>query len=411
MHDAYFKAASEICRILRENGHIAYFAGGWVRDYLLQHPSDDIDIATKASPEEVMALFSHTIPVGTDFGVVIVVIDDKPFEVSSFRKDGLYLYGRRPESISYATPEEDAHRRDFTINGMFYDPLEDTVYDFVGGRGDLKRGLVRAIGNPHARIREDRLRMIRGVRMSARFGFNLAAETERAIMDHADALFPAVAVERIWQEFEKIAAYKGMFQAIDMLHHLGLLPEIFPNLKGKSLSDIHKRIKFFPHFPHPCPAILYLAHLFQDVSDQECVAIFDRYKISKKEKKLFKVFLETRAFLSDEKDDKYAWVKFYALQEAELLIHIEAAKRVVGEREAYLSRHHTRKHELSAHIDRMRHKRPVVQAADLMSHGFQPGSKMGCLLREAEKLAINHNLLESKEVVSLLQKSPTWSNP
>src|SRR3984885_11348242 len=187
------KDAIAVVKKLSEAGHIAYFAGGWVRDFLMQHPSDDIDIATSATVEEVQSLFSKTIPVGSAFGIIIVVEGTHQFEVATFRKEFGYFDGRRPTRVERATPEEDALRRDFTINGMFWDPLEKKLYDYVGGQEDLHQGLIRAIGNPHERFYEDRLRMMRAVRYATRFHFPIEAKTYEAIRDHAHALLPSVA--------------------------------------------------------------------------------------------------------------------------------------------------------------------------------------------------------------------------
>ena len=156
--------ARYIVDTLAKAGFVAYYAGGWVRDFLLGHPSDDIDIATNAPPETIQALFPKTVPIGIAFGIVLVIVEGHPYEVATFRNDLEYQDGRRPLRIEFTTAEEDAKRRDFTINGMFYDPLQKTVLDFVGGQQDLQKQLVRAIGNPHARIAEDRLRMIRAIR-------------------------------------------------------------------------------------------------------------------------------------------------------------------------------------------------------------------------------------------------------
>ena len=163
--------ATSIVKKLQDAGYLAYFAGGWVRDFILKKPSDDIDIATSASVDEVQRLFPKTIPVGVAFGIVIVVQDNHQFEVATFRKDRGYVDGRRPVGIDPASPEEDAQRRDFTINGMFYDPIQDKIFDYVDGMKDLKKGIIRAIGDPNARFLEDRLRMMRAVRYSTRFDF------------------------------------------------------------------------------------------------------------------------------------------------------------------------------------------------------------------------------------------------
>jgi len=199
--------AIKIVEKLQNSGHIAYFSGGWIRDFLLKVPSDDIDIATSASVEEVRDLFSKTIPVGIAFGIIIVVEEGHTFEVATFRKEKEYTDGRRPTHIEPASPEEDSLRRDFTINGMFFDPIQDKLLDFVEGQKDLEKGVIRAIGDPHQRFLEDRLRMIRAVRYSNRFNFPIDCDTTQAILSHAASLFPSVAIERVWQEFQKMAKF------------------------------------------------------------------------------------------------------------------------------------------------------------------------------------------------------------
>src|SRR5262249_38518678 len=152
--------------------HQAYLAGGCVRDRLLglEQPIGDFDVATSARPEEVQRLFPHTIAVGAQFGVILVVEGDARVEVATFRADEAYVDGRHPSSVRFTTPQEDAARRDFTINGMFEDTRTGEVLDFVGGRGDLERRIVRAIGDPRRRFAEDRLRLLRAVRFAARLG-------------------------------------------------------------------------------------------------------------------------------------------------------------------------------------------------------------------------------------------------
>lgn len=160
MTDAYHIAKLIVLKLHRA-GFIAYFAGGWVRDYVMDHPSEDIDIATDATPAQIMDLFPHTVLVGLAFGVVIVVSDGHQFEVATFRKDLHYADGRHPQGIEMSTPREDALRRDFTINGMFYDPIEELIHDFVHGQDDIRQGIIRTIGDPYERFFEDRLRMLR----------------------------------------------------------------------------------------------------------------------------------------------------------------------------------------------------------------------------------------------------------
>src|SRR5437763_17037138 len=167
----------EIVRKLRAAGHVAYYAGGCVRDLLSGKPPKDIDVATDARPEMVQKLFARTYAVGAHFGVIVVLENGFQFEVATFRSDGAYLDGRHPVDVHFASAEEDAARRDFTINGMFFDPESDAVIDFVGGRTDLEARLIRAIGDPAQRFTEDRLRMLRAIRFATVLGFEIETAT------------------------------------------------------------------------------------------------------------------------------------------------------------------------------------------------------------------------------------------
>ncbi|HET6496681.1 MAG TPA: CCA tRNA nucleotidyltransferase, partial [Thermoleophilia bacterium] len=176
-HDSEDKAlranAERIVGTLRAAGHEAYFAGGCVRDLVMGAAPHDYDVTTSARPDEVMALFERTVAVGAAFGVVLVILGGREYEVATFRTEGAYSDGRHPDAVAYATAEEDVKRRDFTINGLLYDPVEERVIDHVSGRADIERRIVRTIGSPDERFAEDRLRLIRAVRFAARLGFEI----------------------------------------------------------------------------------------------------------------------------------------------------------------------------------------------------------------------------------------------
>ncbi len=222
-------AAVSVVARLQRHGHLAYFAGGCVRDALLGQPPKDYDVVTAATPEQVQSLFARTVPVGAQFGVVRVLERPYEFEVATFRADGKYLDGRRPQSVTFSSPEEDAQRRDFTINGMFLDPIADRVIDHVGGREDLARGIVRAIGNPEERFREDRLRLLRAVRFAASLGFAIEAATWQALRTHSAEL-KAVSAERIRDELNKILADPQRVRGLDLLEASGLLRAVLPEV-------------------------------------------------------------------------------------------------------------------------------------------------------------------------------------
>lgn len=231
--------AIEVVSKLRDAGHTALFAGGCVRDALLGRPSKDYDVATTALPEQVRNLFGHrkTLAVGASFGVIVVIGPPQVghVEVATFRTEGPYLDGRRPESVQFCTPEEDAHRRDFTINGMFIDPIDDQVLDYVGGQADLTAKIVRAIGDPHDRVREDKLRMLRAVRFSATLGFSLDPTTADAIREMAAQLI-VVSAERIAQELKKMLVDAHRRHAMQLLEAVHLRHIVLPELD--SLVDL-----------------------------------------------------------------------------------------------------------------------------------------------------------------------------
>ncbi len=227
--------AVEVVRTLQGAGFRALWAGGCVRDLLLGRPPDDYDVATSARPEEVQKLFGpkRTLAIGASFGVILVHGPRRSpagdVEVATFRTEGPYLDGRRPENVTFATAEEDAQRRDFTINGMFYDPLAEQVSDYVGGRDDLARKIVRAIGDPLARFREDKLRMLRAVRFVARFGFDLDPQTADAVQAMSAEIL-VVSQERIADELKKMLVHPRRRRALELAHDLNLLTVILPEL-------------------------------------------------------------------------------------------------------------------------------------------------------------------------------------
>ena len=229
--------ALSIVRRLREAGHEAYWAGGCVRDALLGRQPKDYDVATNARPSQIREIFGRrtTLDIGAAFGVVAVV-GPKPsgiVEVTTFRYEAGYTDGRHPDGVTFTTAEEDAQRRDFTINGLFYDPLTEDesrrVIDFVGGVEDLRRKVVRAIGDPRARFNEDKLRMLRGVRFAATFDFALDEATQAAITELAPAV-NVVSAERIAQEMRALLVLPGRARGADLLRQTGLLAAILPEL-------------------------------------------------------------------------------------------------------------------------------------------------------------------------------------
>jgi poly(A) polymerase len=230
--DAKRKVATEIVQRLRDEGFQALFAGGCVRDLVMGREPKDYDVATNAPPTEVLRLFPEGLTVGVQFGVVVVPRPEGNVEIATFRSDGRYVDGRHPAEVLYApTPQEDVRRRDFTINGLLYDPMEDKVLDYVGGQADLRARRVRTIGDPMERFSEDRLRMLRAVRFAARFEFALAAPTAEAILKLAAGIHD-VSPERVRGEILRILTEGQARRGFELLDETGLLKEVLPEVKA-----------------------------------------------------------------------------------------------------------------------------------------------------------------------------------
>lgn len=223
-------AAVEIVKKLQENGFVSYFAGGAVRDELLGIPSYDIDIATSAKPEKIQKLFSKNFAKGKSFGVIVVKIKDQEFEVATFRTDIGIADHRRPLKIEFTNAQEDAKRRDFRINGLFFDPIKNQIIDYVEGIKDIKLKIIQFIGEPQIRIDEDYLRMLRAVRFSVRFNFLIEKKTKEAIKKNASKILE-ISVERIREEINKILLGKNRDLALLQLEELRLLREILPEIE------------------------------------------------------------------------------------------------------------------------------------------------------------------------------------
>ena len=274
------ESATHLAQRLKAAGHVALFAGGCVRDRLLGHDPKDFDIATSARPEQVTALFPGANEVGAHFGVVIAKHGGHHVEIATFRTDGSYRDARRPESVTFSTPEEDARRRDFTINGLFEDPETGEVIDHVGGLADLKAGVLRAIGDPDARFREDALRLLRAVRFSTRLGFPIEPATLAAAETNA-GLLAKISPERLRDELSRILTAPRRAHGLDMLVDTGLIRHIVPEVLAMIGCEqppqwhpegdvyVHTRIMLDLLAPD-APLELCLAVLLHDIAKPPC---------------------------------------------------------------------------------------------------------------------------------------------
>lgn len=244
------QAARALASRLQEHGYTAYFAGGCVRDYLRGLNPKDFDLATDATPDVVQKIFPRTYAVGAAFGVIIVLENGFQFEVATFRSDGAYLDGRRPANVHFSSAEEDARRRDFTINGIFLNPANNEIIDFVDGRKDLEAGRVRAIGEPAQRLAEDRLRLLRAIRFATVLGFEIDAATWEAVAASA-AQINRISAERIRDELNKIFLSPSRRRGWDLLDRSGLLTAVLPEfapMKGcEQPPQFHPEGDVFKH--------------------------------------------------------------------------------------------------------------------------------------------------------------------
>ena len=223
-------SAIEIIHQLRQKGHEAYLVGGCVRDMVMKIEPSDYDIATSAPPADIMKIFPYTEPIGAQFGVVLVIHRGHPFEVATFRSDDAYVDGRRPTSVSFTNAQTDVQRRDFTINGLLYDPIEKRVIDYVSGQADIRDHIVRAIGDPQKRFTEDKLRLLRAVRFGARLGYSIEPGTWAAVCRMAPEI-RRVSSERIREELSRILTEGNAATGFRMLHESGMLAHVLPDVK------------------------------------------------------------------------------------------------------------------------------------------------------------------------------------
>jgi poly(A) polymerase len=295
--------AISVVKRLQESGHQALWAGGCVRDELLGLVPKDYDIATDARPEQVQHLFPRTIGVGASFGVVEVLGPRRQGEVlkvqvATFRTDGAYVDGRRPEEVHYSSPREDALRRDFTINGMFYDPILGQLHDYIGGQQDLHARILRAIGEPALRFQEDKLRLLRAVRIATRFELAIEPKTETAIKSMAKEL-PVVSAERIAEELRQLLVHPRRSRGLNLLLDLKLvdaiLPELLP-LHGElweHVMNVMDLIDPDPSFP------LAMGTLLHHVDARLAEEIAQRLKLSNTERERIVWLVEKHQYLAN----------------------------------------------------------------------------------------------------------------
>lgn len=402
--------ATDVVRTLQQAGFRALWAGGCVRDELLGLDPNDYDVATDARPEQVMRLFRRSIAVGAAFGVIEVIGPRGPHrqhltvEVATFRSDGTYTDGRRPDSVTFSSPEEDARRRDFTINGMFFDPLAEQVYDHVGGKADLEAKVLRAIGDPAARFTEDKLRVLRAVRIAARFGLDVDPATLAAARQIAPQI-TVVSAERISEELRKLLSHPNRARGVRLLREFGLVKPVLPELiHTETIARVVERLEP-PTWPHPEPVSFPLAFaaLLYDVGKETAETIADRLRLSTAEKVRTAWLVEKHQYLADAPTMRLSRLKpilvhpgigeLLALHRADALgsgkslEHVEFCERLL---------HETPTEELNPP--------PAVTGEDLIAMGLKPGPEFKRLLDAVRDAQLEGRMRTKKEGIKLVEE-------
>jgi tRNA nucleotidyltransferase/poly(A) polymerase len=406
--DAQCRFATELVRRLRGAGFEAYWAGGCVRDRLLGRTPKDYDVATDARPGQVRELFGHrrTLALGAAFGVIAVLgpKDAGQVEVATFRRDATYSDGRRPDHVTFSSAAEDAARRDFTINGLFFDPLDERVLDFVGGQEDLARHVIRAIGDPYQRFQEDKLRLLRAVRFASTFEFDVDPRTLEAVGRMAGEI-TVVSAERIAAEMERMLVDPHRVHAVRLLLQTGLaapvLPEIVPaspEHQGRmdaTLAVLDRLAE--PGFPlalatllHPC------------VDAAAAVRVCQRWRLSNRQTQRTAWLVEHHAALREPRSLRWSQLQPFLVSEGidDLLAMEEAAALAAGRDPSHMSWCRSLLTQSREVLD----PPPLLTGDDLMRHGIPPGPAYRILLQRLREAQLDGEIRTREEALGLASR-------
>jgi poly(A) polymerase len=427
--------ARDVVARLRESGHIAYFAGGCVRDIVRGRIPKDFDIATDARPEVAQQLFSRTHAVGAHFGVILVLENNFQFEVATFRSDDAYIDGRHPSAVHFSSPEEDAKRRDFTINGMFYDPVAEKVIDFVGGRADIAAKLLRAIGDPAQRFAEDRLRMLRAVRLATMLDYKIDKQTWDALLANAGSI-NEISAERIRDELVRIFLSPRRTRGWDLLDSSGLMRAVLPEIEGmkgcKQPEQFHPEGDVFEHtrlmlrfLPEKVSVPLVFSVLLHDVAKPHTATVDETGRIR------FSGHDRIGAEMSEKIMRRLRFSGAEIDATVEMVRQHMVFKDVPKMREAKLKRFMARptfddelelhrvdcegSHRMLDNYEFLLRKReefasepiippPLVRGDDLIALGLKPGPRFGEILEAVETRQLEGNLRTREEALEWVQR-------
>jgi len=424
--------ALKIVKTLSDAGFKAYWAGGCVRDMIMGLQPHDYDIATDARPDQVIKLFEKTVQVGASFGVIKVLYDSHEFEVATFRSDGIYIDGRHPEEVHFSQEKEDALRRDFTINGLFYDTSRGKIIDYVNGRQDIKDGIIRTINDPKERFSEDRLRLIRSVRFAAKFGYQIEKETYQALKEMAMSI-SEVSAERIREEFIKMITGPNPAKCIQMLDEVGMLKVFLPEVVA--MKGVRQPEEFHPEgdvWEHTLlmmknmskPGIeLAMGILLHDVGKPATFTITDRIR--------FNNHCEVGARMMVEIGERLRFSKKQIEHISELVLHHLRFKDVQKMRESTLKRF-LRLPEFDDHLELHRldclasHKKldnwefckeklselkpeeikpkPLINGNDLIAMGYKTGPLFKRILTEVEDAHLEGSIKTHEDAKKFVQQ-------
>ncbi len=436
--------AIRIARTLRQQGHSAYLVGGCVRDLILGREPADYDVTTSATPDEVMRIFPQTYAVGAQFGVVLVPVrkdtadgtpDNYAIEVATFRSDGAYSDGRHPDQVQFSNDARlDVQRRDFTINGMLLDPDSAEILDYVGGREDLQRGVIRTIGEPHQRFTEDKLRMLRAVRFAARFGYTIDAQTFTAIRELA-AQIHQVSRERVRDEILKMLTEGHARRAFELLNETHLLEQVLPEIK--KMQGVEQPPQYHPEgdvwihtlmllegLPAGCSETLALGALLHDVGKPPTFRVapdrirFDghaeigtrmaeeicrRFRLSNEDTEQVLSLVANHMRFGDVMKMKESTLKrFFRLPKFDQHLELHRLDCSSSHRDLSLYDFAREKfHTLPAEQIR---PMPLITGADLIAAGYQPGPQFKDLLTAVEDAQLDGSISTKEEAMELVRE-------
>ena len=391
------KAAFKVISELTKRSHEAYAVGGAIRDRLLEKAAKDVDVASSATPEVVARIFDKTVAVGEAFGVIIVIQDGVNIEVATFRSEDAYIDGRRPTKVEFSNPQEDASRRDFTINALFYDPIKAKIIDYTDGLQDLKRGIIRAIGNANERFSEDYLRMLRAIRFTAELNFELDQDTYEAIKSNAVSI-SRISVERIFVELSRMLTGKNPKLALELLNESGIFKEVLGELNALDLANESNDLSEMKLKSES----LAWAILINQLNEQEQLKLLQRLKVSNELTKSVLGINRDIEILKSAKGHDNATLR--PVMASSHFKYTMEYLRILALNSIDYQAQFSHIIDLYEHYGAENLMPPaLLNGNDFKQLGVGQGKTIGILLRKLKKLQLNDKLLSKEEALNWAQ--------